>query len=319
LETQLPATGDDLKILEKKYGGKYNALLGQVLHIAQVTRMDLAFSCARFGSFNVAPNEAAVQGIKRIGRYLVTHLHTPIFYPRQKLTMYQTIRFEYEPGKWEEHIISNLLNLFVNSDHARDIRTRKSMGCVLATICSVGVHWQTGKQSCIASHSTDAEVRSYFTGMMLNRYLRVVMEYLRHPLPGPTVIWEDNQPAIDIMLAGQITGRVKHMAVPIAMIQEDIRSGNSIPKKIKGTLNPSDMGTKPNPATTLHRHFRLARGHRFYPAPTSEHGKLMQVELVNQRLTEFDSAPSNTKINYQEMSNSTAVYDNKEQSTSKTS
>ena len=193
------------------------------------------------------------------------------------------------------------------------------MGCVLATICSVGVHWQMGKQSCIASHSTDAEIRSYFTGMMLNRYLRVVMEYLRHPLPGPTVIWEDNQPAIDIMLAGQITGRVKHMAVPIAMIEEDIRAGNSIPKKIKGTLNPSDMGTKPNPATTLHRHFRLARGHRFYPAPTSEHGKLMQVELVNQRLTEFDSAPSNTKFNYQEMSNITAVYDNKEQSTKKNS
>jgi len=121
------------------------------------------------------------------------------------------------------------------------------------------------------------------------------------------------------MLAGQITGRVKHMAVPIAMIQEDIRAGNSIPKKIKGTLNPSDMGTKPNSATTLHRHFHLARGHQFYPAPTFEHGKLMQVELVNQRLTEFDSAPSNTKFNYQEMSNITAVYDNKEQSNKKTS
>ena len=123
------------------------------------------------------------------------------------------------------------------------------------------------------------------------------------------------------MLAGQITGCVNHIAVPIAMIQEDIRAGNSIPKKIKGTLNPSDMGTKPNPATTLHRHFRLARGHRFYPAPTSEHGKLMQmqVELVNQRLTEFVSAPSNTKFNYQEMSNITAVYNNKEQSTKKNS
>ena len=57
LETQLPAIGEDLKLLEKKYGDKYNALLGQVLHIAQVTRMDLAFACARFDSFNVAPNE----------------------------------------------------------------------------------------------------------------------------------------------------------------------------------------------------------------------------------------------------------------------
>ena len=44
LETQLPAIGEDLKLLEKKHGGKYNALLGQVLHIAQVTRMNLAFA-----------------------------------------------------------------------------------------------------------------------------------------------------------------------------------------------------------------------------------------------------------------------------------
>jgi len=151
----------------------------------------------------------------------------------------------------------------------------------------------------------------------MNKYLRAVLEYTKHPLPGPTVIWKDNQPAIDTMLAGQITGRVKHMAVPIAMIQEDIRQGTSIPKKTSGILNPSDMRTKPNPASTLHHKFQLARSHKLWPPPTSEHGKLIEVELINQRLTEFDLAAPNSKFNYKEMSNVTAVYNTKDPSSQK--
>ena len=37
----------------------------------------------------------------------------------------------------------------------------------------------------------------------------------------PTDIYEDNQPAIDIIEAGQITSRVKHMATAIAIIHEE--------------------------------------------------------------------------------------------------
>ena len=44
--------------------------------------------------------------------------------------MHQKIRFEYEPGKFDEQLISNLLIQFVDSDHARDIKTRKSMTCI---------------------------------------------------------------------------------------------------------------------------------------------------------------------------------------------
>ena len=157
----------------------------------------------------------------------------------------------------------------------------------------VFIHWRIGKQSCMAAHSTDVEIRTFFTAMMQNRYFRPILEYLRIPLRDPTVIWEDNQPAIDIMTANQITSRVKHMAVPIAIIQR----GTCIPKKISGILNPADIGTKPLPALTLHRHWHFGRGHRFYPSVESEHGVLMQVDRVMQRITEFYTAsPSHISI-----------------------
>ena len=101
------------------------------------------------------------------------------------------------------------------------------------------------------------------------------------------------------------------MATAIAIIHEEYKKGTVRPVKIKGTLNPSDMGTKRLPGTSHHRHFRQMRGQRFYPAPTSLHGELMQVSLVVQRHTEFDSEIK-TKINFEEMRNKMAVYDGKE-------
>ena len=41
----------------------------------------------------------------------------------------------------------------------------------------------------------------------------------------PTDIYEDNQPARDIIEAGQITSRVKHMATAIAIIHEEYKKG----------------------------------------------------------------------------------------------
>jgi hypothetical protein len=39
----------------------------------------------------------------------------------------------------------------------------------------------------------------------------------------PTTIYEDNQAALDIMVIGHIAIRVKHIAVPMVIIHEDIK------------------------------------------------------------------------------------------------
>ena len=226
--------------------------------------------------------------------------------------MYQTIRLELEPDKFIEQLIANLLEIWVDADHARDLKTRKSVTSIIVTMLGVAVHWHMSKQTCIASHSTDAEIRAFYQAVKMNRYLRMILEWMYIPLKGPTTIWEDNQPAIDIMTAGQSgSSRVKHMATAVAFIHQDICAGNAKPSKIDGRLNIADIGTKPLASSTLHRHFRQARGHRFYPPSSSEHGKMLQVDMVNQRLTEFDTAAP-TYINFKQMMNA-AVYDNKEQ------
>ena len=75
-----------------------------------------------------------------------------------------------------------------------------------------------------------------------------------------TTIYEDNQAALNIMAAGHITSRVKHMVVPIAIIHEEINNGNAKGEKISGKLNPADIGTKPLLASSLHRLLHQLRG-----------------------------------------------------------
>ena len=115
----------------------------------------------------------------------------------------------------------------------------------------------------------------------MNSYLRDICTYLRLDQSDPTIIYEDSQPCIDILASNSITSRVKHMAVAVGYIHQEIELGKAVPQKIKTTLNIADLGTKPLAAPSHHRHFEFARGIRYYPPPKSNHATLM--DLKNHR------------------------------------
>ena len=311
LNETLPATKEELQELEKQYGASYHTQVGMLMHIFQVSQFTTGFAITRLAQFASCPNKPAFEGIRRIARHLVTHPHTPIFYPRQKLKGYQTIQLEVQPGQVIRQLISNLPVGFADSDHARDKKTRKSITCVIFTINCVIVHWIMGKQSCVAAHSTESEIRAYYTAVQFLKYFRLLLTWLGHDMSEPTTIFEDNQPAIDIMQGGQITSRVKHMAVPIAITQEAIEQAILKISKIDGRLNPPDCGTKPLPSSSLHRHARWLRGQRFYPSPMSEHGILMEVARVNQRINDIENNRPQDLINLKDLEDVGAIYDKK--------
>ena len=313
LSETLPARGQELTNLELLFGGSFHSLVGVLLHIQQVTRFEIGYAITRLSQFSSCPNEPAFHGLTRIARFLATHLHSPIMYPRKKIKGYRPITFETEPGKVIEHLITNEPCLGADADHARDIKTRKSISCIKGFINGVIVIWIMQKQTCMAAHSTDAETRAYFTAMQYNKYWRMILEFMGKRMTQPTTIYEDNQPCIDIIMAGQITKLVKHIAIPVAMINEDIAAGNNKPNKIDGKLNLPDNGTKPNPSSTFHRFYQWCRGQIFYPPPGSEHGKLLQIHLVNQRVNEVESDKQPRLISLEHYNELNQVFENKDE------
>ena len=130
LAETLPARGKELTDLEIQFGGAYHSLVGALLHVEQVTRFETGFAVTRLAQFASCPNAPAFHGLNRLIRFLATHLHSPIMYPRRKLKGYRPIKFETEPDKVLQHLLTNKPCLCVDADHARDIRTRKSISCI---------------------------------------------------------------------------------------------------------------------------------------------------------------------------------------------
>ena len=70
------------------------------------------------------------------------------------------------------------------------------------------------------------------------------------------------------------------MTVPITIMHGEIKNGNVKGVKIPRKLNPADIGTKALPASILYRLSHQLREQKYYPAPESKHGRLMQVDHV---------------------------------------
>ena len=139
----------------------------------------------------------------------------------------------------------------------------------------------------------------------------MILEFMGQGMKEPTIIYEDNQPCIDIIRAGHITKLVKHIAIPVGMIGEEINRGHNIPVKIPGILNPPDNGTKPNPSSTFHRLVKFCRGQRFYPPPGSEHFKLLQLHLLNHKVNEVDNENPQRLLNLDQYKELDKVFENK--------
>ena len=69
---------------------------------------------------------------------------------------------------FDDHFIANLFQLFVGADHARDSRACQYVSCILNAIYFGIVHWFMVKQTCVMTHSTDADIQPYYPVAMIN-------------------------------------------------------------------------------------------------------------------------------------------------------
>jgi len=280
LAEQLPATDSQLSALIKKYGGSFGEIIGQIMHVFVFTRCDLGFTCTRLARYIQSPSAASFAGLYRALRYLATHTHRPIFYPRkQSIDGFHTLRVDYDTPKFEAIQLPNGFLLMIDSDHARDNRTRKSCTSIKALMIGVIFDWKMEQQKVVALHSTDSETRGVFAGTKRGLTLQAIAEFLGFPNKNiyPTPIYEDSQPCIDILQANTVTTRVKHIAVPIHFIHHQIAMKKFTMVKIGTQLNLADSGTKPTPGPTHFRHFDQSIGVRFYPPLESEHHDLLEL------------------------------------------
>ena len=279
LAETLPASSAELIRLAKEYRGSYPALVGQLMHVAVWSRLDIGFAISRLARYTPVPSEPAFAGLKRIGRYLFAHQHRPIYYARLPLEGIQCLRYDYDSGKSNEIEFTNRMTIFADADHARDARTRRSLTSVVALFCGVSVDFKFEQQSCVAIHSTEGEIIATFTATKKAINYQAVLRFLG--IPGserPITIFQDSQPTIDTIASSSITGRAKHIAVPVLFIHERVDHGVVELTKTSTDLQPADPGTKPLSAPIHFRHNDFIIGVRYYPKPGTDHYQLAAID-----------------------------------------
>jgi len=104
---------------------------------------------------------------------------------------------------------------------------------------------KSGKQKCIATSSTHAEIRALYELTINIVYLITLFKEIGRPIELPVTVYEDNQSTIDLVMSTTTRiGKSKHYLMLIKYVQEQVDRGLIAVNKVDGTENIADILTK---------------------------------------------------------------------------
>ncbi len=74
-----------VELKEKDFQFSFNHLVGALMHIAGISRPDIAYACMRFSRYMATPNAIIFDALHQKFCYLYHHPHLPIMYPSKQL------------------------------------------------------------------------------------------------------------------------------------------------------------------------------------------------------------------------------------------
>ena len=110
---------------------------------------------------------------------------------------------------------------------------------------------------------------------------RDVLASLGLPQPEPTMTYEDNAATIAQVIKDRLTPQVKHMGALIGWLNEQFSRERMRPVTCSTDKMEADMNTKPHGGFRLQTKFLALISHQFYPPPTSEHYRLLDLARYN--------------------------------------
>ena len=164
-----------------------------------------------------SPSETHWTGIKRILRYLRGTVNYGLVYD----------------GNGSADLIG-----FSDADWAGDIDTRRSTSGYAFQMGKSTVSWCSRKQATVAKSSTEAEYVALSTATQEGIWLRRLLSGLMMDMKNPTLIYEDNQGAIDLSKNPKYHDRTKHIDVCHHFVRERVAS-----KEISVRYCPTDNMT----------------------------------------------------------------------------
>ena len=179
----------------------YQQAIGCLTYAATTTRPDIAAAVSVLSQYMSAPSEDHWSGIKRILRYI-------------KGTTNYGLHFSSDG-------INNLSG-YSDADWAGDTDTRRSTSGYTFHIGNALISWSSKKQATVAKSSTEAEYVALSIATQEAIWLRRLLNGIGYVVTSPTIIYEDNQGAIELSKNAKHQSRIKHVDISFHFVRERV-------------------------------------------------------------------------------------------------
>ena len=211
------------------YDFEYRSVLGALMHISNWTRPDIQPAVNKLARYAADPTTRHFQLLHDVAAFA-----------------YRTREREL---KYTE-TVDNPLKLSGASDSSfnDDPDTSRSTigwGLWLGEKCSGLIHWTSTVPKVVALSSTNAEIQAALGLARDVVWFRTLMDDLGYKQRGSTVMYQDNDPAIQQIQDVKGTAKSKHYLVKLRYIQELLHLGIIHMNPIDTKENIADLYTKP--------------------------------------------------------------------------
>jgi hypothetical protein len=208
---------------EKANRQLYMSIVGTINYIANAGRPDIAYASHQLSRYCIDPSRVHLQAARRVIQYL-------------KCTAKLGVQID-DQG-------SSKLVSYADADFAADT-DRVSVTGSLQFYNGNLISWRSIKQKSVSTSTCEAELNSLRSTALLNMATRSLLEELGQGVVGPSTCFVDNQATLAVVRGSKHSTTLKHVAISIAKVREEVTNGSLKVKYVPTDQNLSDICTKP--------------------------------------------------------------------------
>jgi hypothetical protein len=228
---------------------KYQALVGSLMWPATQTRPDICYSVGLLCRFLANPSDKHIKAAEHCLRYLSGTRNYALSYVAnpQGLT-----KAEFRGPSADDDLTG-----YTDASFGDCADTRRSTSGFVFTVCGGPVSFKAGRQPHVTTSTAEAEYAALSYASREAVYLRRIAAELGFNIQRPTIIHEDNSPAIDMTKKEtNNSDRTKHINIAFHYTREQIKDKHIEVKWIATTDQKADGLTKP---LTAEGHLKFCR------------------------------------------------------------
>ena len=231
-----------------------------------VGRLDIGYAVTLLARFASNPAARHYQALKNVCRYLRRTKDWGIIYWRESPVEdlphvpLPDVPVDATLPDFPQHALRELVG-YVDAAHATELRTRRSITGLIFTFAGGAIAFKSKVQPTVSTSSTEAEFIAAVHAAKIAKYFRSILIELGFPPDGPTILYEDNQAAINMVNENKPTPRARHIDTQWFAINEWRKAKEILLRFLPGSINIADQGTKALSWVLLSRHVRRGMGH----------------------------------------------------------